>query len=109
MAFVVKYLQDIPQNCSECPCSVHITKDEVYCNARQKHFVVSDKRPEECSMMECNEIINPDEIEEKICKTCKWHGDMKMNALTVTCALSVSGFPFKDIYYTCKNWEAMKE
>ena len=104
MPFVVKYLQDIPQNCSECPCSIHITKDEVYCHALQKHFTVIDKRPSECGMMECNEIN-----EEKICKNCKWHGDMKMNSLTVTCALSVSGFPFKDAHYTCKNWEPIKE
>lgn len=61
MAFVVKYLQDIPQNCSECPCSIHITKDEVYCHALQKHMTVSDKRPSECGMMECNENIESEE------------------------------------------------
>lgn len=61
MPFLVKYLQDIPQNCSECPCSVHITPTEVYCNARQKHFTVTKKRPVECGMMEmCDEDINMD-------------------------------------------------
>ena len=65
MAFLVKYLQDIPKNCSECPCSVHIKTNEVYCNARQKHFVVSETRPEECGMMECNE-----ETESKKCDDC---------------------------------------
>jgi hypothetical protein len=61
MPFLVKYLQDIPQNCSECPCSVHITPTEVYCNARQKHFTVTKKRPAECGMMEiCEDDINMD-------------------------------------------------
>ena len=55
MAFIVKYIQDIPQNCSECPCSVHLAPSEVYCNARQKHFEVKDTRPDECGMMECCE------------------------------------------------------
>lgn len=54
MAFLVKYLQDIPNNCSECPCSVHVTPTEVYCNARQKHFAVTDTRPSECGMIECD-------------------------------------------------------
>ena len=52
MAFLVKYLQNIPKDCGECPCSIHITPKEVYCNARQKHFVVTDERPIECRMME---------------------------------------------------------
>lgn len=52
MAFVVKYIQDIPKNCSECPCSIHISPTEVYCNARQKHFKVKDIRPSECGMIE---------------------------------------------------------
>ena len=51
MPFLVKYLQDIPQNCSECPCSIHITPKEVYCNALQKHFTVTDERPAECDMI----------------------------------------------------------
>lgn len=44
MSFLVKYSQDIPKNCGECPCSIHITPKEVYCNARQKHFEVTDKK-----------------------------------------------------------------
>lgn len=61
MAFLVKYIQDIPQNCSECPCSIHITPKEIYCNARQKHFEITNKRPAECGMMEiCEEDINMD-------------------------------------------------
>lgn len=56
MAFLVKYLQDIPKDCGECPCSIHITPKEVYCNARQKHFEVTDNRPSECGMIECNMI-----------------------------------------------------
>ena len=57
MAFVVKYIQDIPKNCSECPCSIHIAPTEVYCNARQKHFTVTKRRPVECGMMEmCDEV-----------------------------------------------------
>ena len=55
MSFMVKYLQDMPNNCSECPCSIHITKDEVYCNALQKHFKVTDTRPDECCMIKNNE------------------------------------------------------
>lgn len=54
MAFLVKYLQDIPKDCGECPCSIHITPKEVYCNARQKHFEVTNNRPCECGMIECN-------------------------------------------------------
>lgn len=65
MPFLVEYLQDIPQNCSECPCSVHITPTEVYCNARQKHFEVTDHRPSECEIIERIKE-NPD----KTCKTC---------------------------------------
>lgn len=52
MAFVVKYLQDIPKNCSECPCSVHVTPNEVYCNAQQIHFEVTDTRPSVCGMVD---------------------------------------------------------
>lgn len=55
MPFLVKYLQDIPQNCSECPCSIHITPKEIYCNARQKHFTVTNGRPAECDMIACEE------------------------------------------------------
>ena len=55
MPFLVKYLQDIPQNCSECPCSIHITPKEIYCNARQKHFAVTNERPAECGMIACEE------------------------------------------------------
>ena len=55
MSFLVEYIQNIPNNCSECPCSVHVTPKEIYCNARQKHFEVTNNRPEECRMMEHNE------------------------------------------------------
>lgn len=69
MAFVVKYLQDIPKNCGECPCSIHITPKEVYCNARQKHFEVTDKRPNECSMVELDE----EEYKPESCDECRYH------------------------------------
>lgn len=69
MPFLVKYLQDIPQNCSECPCSVHITPTEVYCNARQKHFTVTKKRPAECGMIE--DKYYQTEVENSNSKTCK--------------------------------------
>ena len=72
MPFLVKYLQDIPQNCSECPCSIHITPKEIYCNARQKHFVVSDNRPEECEMTDANEIKENKVKDSQICLDCKW-------------------------------------
>ena len=52
MPFLVKYIQDIPQNCSECPCSIHITPTEVYCNDLQKHFTVTESRPAGCDMIE---------------------------------------------------------
>jgi len=77
MPFLVKYLQDIPKNCGECPCSIHITPKEVYCNARQKHFEVTDKRPNECGMMECDNPSAPDENEEEYkpesCDKCVYH------------------------------------
>lgn len=69
MAFVVKYLQDIPKNCGECPCSIHITPKEVYCNARQKHFEVTDKRPNECGMVELDE----EEYKPESCDECRYH------------------------------------
>lgn len=69
MAFLVKYEQDAPHNCSECPCSVHITPKEVYCNARQKHFKVTDVVPQECCMIDCDWMY-VDEIELKTCKNC---------------------------------------
>ena len=71
MSFLVKYLQDIPKNCGECPCSIHITPKEIYCNARQKHFVVTDERPNECGMVELNEQIGPDK--PKSCNDCMYH------------------------------------
>ena len=29
MSFLVEYIQNIPNNCSECPCSVHVTPKEI--------------------------------------------------------------------------------
>ena len=57
MSFLVEYLQDIPKDCGECPCSIHITPKEIYCNARQKHFEVTDERPDECKIIEHNETM----------------------------------------------------
>ena len=77
MPFLVKYLQDVPKNCGECPCSIHITPKEVYCNARQKHFEVTDERPNECSMMECDNSSVSNKNEEKCkpesCNECMYH------------------------------------
>lgn len=53
MPFLVRYEQDIPKDCSECPCSVHITTNEIYCHALQEHLeVLIGNRPEECDMIE---------------------------------------------------------
>ena len=53
MPFLVRYEQDIPKDCSECPCSVHITTNEIYCHALQKHLeVLIGNRPKECDMIE---------------------------------------------------------
>lgn len=74
MPFVVKYVQDIPKNCSECPCSVHLAPNEVYCNARQKHFEVRETRPIECGMMECDEILSEimDDTLVHSCENCRY-------------------------------------
>ena len=82
MPFIVKYVQDIPKNCGECPCSVHITPKEVYCNARQKHLEVKDTIPTECGIMECSNPIEPDEI-QKSCANCK-HGLCNSNSVLNT-------------------------
>ena len=74
MPFVVKYVQDMPKNCGTCPCSVHITPKEVYCNARQKHLEVKDTIPAECGIMECDEILE-EMINDTLvhsCENCKY-------------------------------------
>ena len=75
MPFIVKYVQDMPKNCGTCPCSVHITPKEVYCNARQKHLEVKDTIPAECGIMECDEILSEimDDTLVHSCENCK-HG-----------------------------------
>ena len=53
MPFTVTYLQDIPKDCSACPCSTHITTEEVYCHALNKHIMVEEnKLPNECSIID---------------------------------------------------------
>ena len=88
MPFMVKYLQDIPKDCGECPCSIHITPKEVYCNARQKHFEITDERPSECEIMEDNKSIGPSKIEEKYkpesCVECMYY--------LVNCLFDYCGF-----------------
>ena len=55
MAFTVKYIQEVPKNCSDCPCSEHIETDFVFCNALKKYIVVQDERPKECTIKEKSE------------------------------------------------------
>lgn len=103
MPFLVKYLQDIPQNCSECPCSVHITPTEVYCNARQKHFVVTNEKPIECNMIDCNEKKEADPSKYHICLNCIFNNGEAMHN-KIICGYVKSDTIYKNEFDTCVNW-----
>lgn len=103
MAFLVKYLQDIPKDCGECPCSIHITPKEVYCNARQKHFVVSDNRPEECEMTDANEISK-----EMICKKCGYHVDAESDKVVYCNRFHIAYMVHMNNYH-CEHWIPMEK
>lgn len=100
MSFLVEYLQDIPKDCGECPCSIHITPKEVYCNARQKHFEVTNKRPDECKIIECDKE-NPN----KTCKTCIFNCGKTFYIDHIICGyVNSKGSIYKLENETCNNW-----
>lgn len=107
MPFLVEYLQDIPKDCGECPCSIHITPKEVYCNARQKHFEVTDRRPDECKIIERSNVINSDEIEEKNCGNCIYSLGRQDDDEYIICALATIGVGLHKVNSCCLNWKIM--
>lgn len=68
MAFTVQYTQDTPNNCWECPCSVSVTHDSVFCHALKRNIHVnSEMRPEFCTILEVKENLTE---AEEFCKDC---------------------------------------
>lgn len=110
MPFLVKYLQDIPQNCSECPCSIHITPKEVYCNALQKYMIVSNKRPSECEIIESKGKYYETTIPEKICKTCIFNYGKTFYYDYIICGyVNSKGTLYKSENETCDKWVGKEE
>jgi len=105
MPFLVEYLQDIPKDCGECPCSIHITPKEVYCNARQKHFEVTDGRPEECKIIDCNEKKEADPSKYHICLNCIFNnGEAMHNKIICGYIKGNHTTMYKNEFDTCVNW-----
>ena len=126
MPFIVKYKQDIPQNCSDCPCSVHVTYNEVFCHPLKKYLEVTDKRPSECYMIECNEAIGNitnycksllGEIDlnelnkkkpDKACAICKYNIQAYLNG-DIYCSLPGIQDPYKCRMDCCEYFELKEE
>jgi len=53
LAFDVTYVEDMPQDCWRCPCSVAVSRNEVYCHSlKQQIEVRSFGRPDYCTIRE---------------------------------------------------------
>lgn len=56
MAFVIRFDQETPKNCWQCPCSTADSKVSVFCHALHKHIeVLPDSVPIECGLEEVPE------------------------------------------------------